>query len=135
MTKRMRGVAIVAGAALSIAAVYASANYILNPAVQDSGGGHADSAGYQIDASVGGPVIAPVAAGGEAASANYSVQVNSVQMLSRSPASPAPPVVDDGGCLPGGSTGSLALPLLLAALLLVHRGARAPRAQKVRSRR
>ncbi len=116
MTRRTRGVLIVAGAALSIAA-YVSASYILAPAVQDSGGGKASSSSYQLDASIGGPVIAT---GGSASSASYTLEANAVAMLAKAP-SAAPPT-DSGGCLPGGGA-PLGI-LVLLALALARRAAR-----------
>ncbi len=116
MTRRTRGVLILAGAALCLAA-YVSASYILSPAVIDSGGGHATSSSYQADASIGGAVIAPVAAGGEASSANYKLEVGSVGVLTKGVQDqPAPG--GGGGCVPcAGSAVSLAaLPALLVCL-------------------
>ncbi len=119
MTGRRRGVLVLAGAALCVGAAYVSASYVLSPAVSDQGGGLASSSGYELRGSVGGPVIS---GGGEAASANYSLEVNQIDMLAPPPApAPAPPPPASGGggggCAPGaGSPGTLA-PLALALAL------------------
>ncbi len=117
MSRRTRGVAIVAVAVLSIAAVYVSANYILAPAVSDQGGGTATSSSYEVTGSIGGPVIAT----GEktAVSASYTLEAHSIGLITyREPA--APPVNGGGGCAPGaGSPGTLA-PLALALALALR---------------
>ncbi len=118
MTGRRRGVLVLAGAALSIAAAYVSASYVLSPAVSDQGGGLASSSGYELRGSVGGPVIS---GGGEAASANYSLEVNQIDMLAP-PLAPPPLTSGGGGCALGagspGSVAPLALALALATLAL-----------------
>ncbi len=113
MTRRRRSLAIVAGAALCIAA-YVSASYLLSPAVQDSGGGHAESSSYQLDSSIGGPVIAT---GGTASSASYKLEVNAAGMLAQgAPGGPAPDGGGGGGCVVGSSSQAWLLPLALLAL-------------------
>jgi len=110
---------IIGAVALLAVAAYVSANYLLEPAVVDSGGGHAESSSYQLDASIGGPVIPTGAAAtsGEATSANYSLQVNQVALM-ETPA--APPGGGGGGggggCVPGSSAGALVV--MLAGLAL-----------------
>ncbi len=116
MTGRRRGVLVLAGAALSIAAVYVSASYVLSPAVSDQGGGLASSSGYELRGSVGGPVIS--SGGGEAASANYSLAVNQVGILAP-PLAPPPPASGGGGvgCAPGAGSPWTVAPLALALAL------------------
>ncbi len=116
MSRRTRGVAIVAGAVLSIAAVYVSANYILSPAVSDQGGGTANSSSYELRGSIGGPVI--VTGDNTAASASYNLEAHSIGLITyREPAAPLPPVYDDGGCSPAGAGARPALGLLPTFLL------------------
>ncbi len=117
MTRRTRGVVIVAGAALCLAA-YVSATYILDPAVQDSGGGRAASSSYRLDASIGGPVIAATA-GGTASSASYKLEVNSMGLLEGPAKAPS---TGGGGCVPGGGA-----PLGILVFLAFALPRRAPR--------
>ncbi len=133
MTRRTRGVAIVAGALLSIGAVYVSASYVLAPAVSDQGGGVATSSGYEVRGSIGGPVI--VTGEKTAASASYSLEAHSVGLITyREP--PPPPVDGNGGCAPSvsGARGAsqaagagLALGLLPALWMLLAFRARTRR--------
>ncbi len=90
----------------------ASALYVVMPAVVDSGGGKASSSSYQLDCSIGGPVIAT---GGTASSASYKLEVNAVGMLAESP-DPPPVTPFAGGCVGGGSSLAWLLPLGLLAL-------------------
>lgn len=121
MTRRRRGVLVLVGAALCVGAAYVSATYVLSPAVSDQGGGLASSSGYELRGSVGGPVIS---GGGEAASANYRLEVNQIGMLAPLPA-PPPPSPRGGGCAPGaggaGTVAPLALALTLTTLALRRR--------------
>ena len=101
---------VVAGGVLCLGA-YVSASYTLSPAAVDSGGGHAESSGYQLDCSIGGPVVAT---SGAASSASYKLEVNAVGMLAESDAGGG--VDDGGGCASGGSSLAWLLPLALPAL-------------------
>lgn len=149
MTRRTRGVAIVAGAAVSIAAVYVSASYILSPAVSDQGGGAASSSNYEIRGSIGGPVI--VTGEKTAASPSYSLEAHSVGIITyREPAGPGkkPPATggDGGGCSAGagtdgsprpsdGAAGLGSMLLLLFAVGVTAKGARhRASAERARSR-
>jgi hypothetical protein len=110
----------IAGASVFSIAAYVSASYILSPAVIDSGGGHSSSSTYQLDCSIGGPVLATTVSG-QTSSAHYTLDVNAVSMLD-APVPPAPPAPPDdgdgdgGGCMPGAGAG---LPLvgILACML------------------
>ena len=58
MTRNRKVTLAISGAALLTVAAYVSATYIISPAVVDSGGGKAFSSTYELDSSIGGPVIA-----------------------------------------------------------------------------
>ena len=115
------GLAVVAGALLCLAA-YVSANDILDPAVQDSGGGRAESSSYRVQASVGGPAL------GTASSANYKVDVGAVSVVEAGREAGAPSGGGGGGCAAGGGVGTLAFCGMLACLMgatgKVKRGSR-----------
>ena len=114
MTHRMKLATAIASASVFSVAAYVSASYILSPAVIDSGGGHSSSSTYQLDCSIGGPVLATTVSG-QTSSAHYTLDVNAVSVLD-APVPPAPPAPLDGGdgdggggCMPGAGAG---LPLL-----------------------
>ncbi|MHC4250343.1 MAG: MYXO-CTERM sorting domain-containing protein [Planctomycetota bacterium] len=123
MTKRTRGAVIVAVAALSIAATYASLNYVLSPAVSDQGGGTAYSSSYEVTGSIGGPVI--VTGEKTAVSPSYDLEANSIGLITyRDPAAPPPLNFggDDGGCsATGRGAGPVALLLPLGMFVFLMR--------------
>ena len=119
MSRRRAVLSVAVGGMLCIAA-YVSANYILSPAVIDSGGGKAVSSSYELDCSIGGPVVATTTAG-TAASTNYTLDVNTISLAEAPAAPPAGGGGDSsGGCLPSGEP-ALLLPLVGAGLALLRR--------------
>jgi hypothetical protein len=126
MVRSRKATVAIAGAALLCLGAYASLSYLISPAVQDSGGGHAESGGYEIDCSIGGAVHAGGVEPGKAASNSYTLEVATTALVrDDSPASGGGGGGgggDGGGCNP--SPGGAALPSLvplLGALWLVRR--------------
>ena len=109
----------IAGAALLSLAGYVSATYLLDPAVMDSGGGKASSSNYELDCSIGGPVVATTTAG-TATSTNYTLDVNTISLSETHGSPPAGGGDSGGGCLASGSP-EMALPLLGMVILLLRR--------------
>jgi len=123
MTGQRKASLWLGAAALLCVAAYASASYLLQPALVDAGGGHAHSSSFQVDCSIGGSVIAE-GAGGTATSATYTLDVNSVSLLTSPATGGGGDGGDDGGDDPGGfcvpGAGSPATMLLAVALLFVR---------------
>ena len=106
--------------ALFVLGAFTSLNYLLSPALIDSGGGKAVSSSYELDCSIGGPVVATGPAA-TATSTNYTLDVNTIS-LTETPASPPTGGGGDsgGGCVPSGGSGML-LPLVGIAVLFIRR--------------
>jgi uncharacterized protein (TIGR03382 family) len=121
ISKKKAALGLVSGGLLCLAA--ASLTYILRPAVVDSGGGRAESASFQVEASIGGPVIVTGAASGQTASSPaYTCEVGGISVVEGPPPAAPSGGGDDGGC---GATGEKASPLALLVpfgmLLLLRR--------------
>jgi len=98
---KILAIALGATALLALGA-YVGLAYIIEPAVQDSGGGHAESASYQVDCSIGGPVLTPGPATGQTAeSVSYSVELGTATLVRGDPPAPPTGTDDGGGCAPG----------------------------------
>ena len=122
-SRKSRIIAVAAAALLCLAAM-ASLNYILTPPIVDSGGGYATSSNYQLQGSIGKPVVAPTTAG-VGTSSNYTLEVNVIGLID--PPAPAGGGGggggggDDGGCAPGPVSASAFLPLMAVFLAMRRR--------------
>jgi len=121
MTRPRKAALAVGGASLLCIAAYVSLSYILCPAVMDSGGGYAVSSSYQLDCSIGGPVISTTA-GGEATSTNYTLSANTMTVMSAPPAQPdgGGGGGGGGGCVPGATSTAGVIMAVLSALALAR---------------
>jgi hypothetical protein len=122
VSRKKRLVSVVIGAAALVCVAAASAIYMIEPAIVDSGGGHAESASYEVEVSIGGPVIVTGAAQGQTASSpSYTCEVGGVSVAELGKPPPAPAGGgDDGGCVPGGASPVAAL-VALGVLLFARR--------------
>jgi hypothetical protein len=124
MTRTRKGLFVSIALAAFLCLAAASARFAMRPAVVDQGGRKAYSAGRQMRASVGGPVLAETAS-----SSNYKLAPNTMQIVKPGGPGPVTPPPDDGidphsltggGCapVPGTDSPAAALALLVLGLAL-----------------